>query len=212
MEGRSCAERSRAERQRLRGDPDAGALARPREHLVSLGGEQALVLGYVVTHPAQLTELTLNVAFNVDKEQALFTRAQLLDWLEAEGITAAGHIPGSGFGPSVREEGRHYWQPLETTVGTLGVETLPRCSPSSEEAEREKHWSSRRDGQGRGRFAFLPRRSGATTGCGWSPPTLPSTSKKRAGHGPGEGSEGAVRPSLLTLSPRLAARDGIRTS
>jgi hypothetical protein len=135
--------------------------------------------GLVVTYPAQPTELTLNVAFNVDKEQALFTRAQLLDWLEAEGITAAaGHIPGSGFGPSVREEGRHYWQPLETRVGPLGVEALPRRSPSSEEAEREKHWSSRRDGKagaglrfcrggaerrlvvdGRRRPYLLPRRS-----------------------------------------------------
>jgi hypothetical protein len=153
----------------------------------------------------------LNVAFNVDKEQALFIRAQLLDWLEAEGITAAaGHIPGSGFGPSVREEGRHYCQPLETTVGTLGVETLPRRSPSSVEAEREKHWSSRRDGQGRGRFAFLPRRSDDWL---WMVAAdLTFYLEEACGSRSRRGECGAVRPSLLTLSPRLAARDGIRTS
>jgi len=82
--------------------------------LVSSGGEQALVLGDVIVHPAQATETTWNVAFDVDKERATFTRAQLLDWLEADGIpVAAGHIPGTGFGRVVREEGRRYWKPLE---------------------------------------------------------------------------------------------------
>lgn len=87
--------------------------------LVSSGGEQALVLGDVIVHPAQATETTWNIAFDADKERATFTRAQLLDWLEADGIpAAAGHMPGSGFGRVVREEGRRYWKPLEETTGT----------------------------------------------------------------------------------------------
>jgi glyoxylase-like metal-dependent hydrolase (beta-lactamase superfamily II) len=87
--------------------------------LVSSGGEQALVLGDVIVHPAQVTETTWNIAFDVDKERAAFTRAQLVDWLEADGIpVAAGHIPGSGFGRIVREEGRRYWKPLEEMTGT----------------------------------------------------------------------------------------------
>jgi glyoxylase-like metal-dependent hydrolase (beta-lactamase superfamily II) len=95
--------------------------------LVSSGGEQALVAGDVIVHPAQVTEPTWNVAFDVDKEQAAFTRTQLLDWLEADGITvAAGHIPGSGFGRLVREEGRRYWKPPEAMPGE--AETLPRRS------------------------------------------------------------------------------------
>jgi glyoxylase-like metal-dependent hydrolase (beta-lactamase superfamily II) len=82
--------------------------------LVSSGGEQALVLGDVIAHPAQATEATWNITFDVDKERAAFTRAQLLDWLEADGIpSAAGHIPGTGFGRVVREGGRRYWKPLE---------------------------------------------------------------------------------------------------
>jgi glyoxylase-like metal-dependent hydrolase (beta-lactamase superfamily II) len=95
--------------------------------LVSSGGEQALVLGDVFAHPAQVTEATWNIAFDVDKEQAAFTRAQLLDWLEAEGMpVAAGHIPGSGFGRIVREEGRRYWRPLGTELGTHEAEPSSR--------------------------------------------------------------------------------------
>jgi glyoxylase-like metal-dependent hydrolase (beta-lactamase superfamily II) len=85
--------------------------------LVSSGGEQALVSGDVIVHPAQATEPTWNVQFDMDKEQAARTREMLLAWLEADGITvAAGHIPGSGFGRIVREggeDGRRYWLALE---------------------------------------------------------------------------------------------------
>lgn len=83
--------------------------------LVSSGGVQALVLGDVFAHPAQVTEQTWNVTFDADKEQAAFTRAQILDWVAADGITvAAGHVPGSGFGRVVREDERLFWHPLDT--------------------------------------------------------------------------------------------------
>jgi glyoxylase-like metal-dependent hydrolase (beta-lactamase superfamily II) len=84
--------------------------------LVSSGGEQALVSGDTLVHPAQATEPTWNVHFDMDKEQAARTREMLLAWLEADGITvAAGHIPGSGFGRIVRDEaGRRYWLMLES--------------------------------------------------------------------------------------------------
>ena len=86
--------------------------------LVSSGGEQALVSGDAIVHPAQATEPTWNVHFDMDKEQAARTREMLLAWLEADGITvAAGHIPGSGFGRVVRgeeEPGRRYWSTLES--------------------------------------------------------------------------------------------------
>ena len=83
--------------------------------LVSSVGEQALVLGDVFAHPAQVTEQTWNVMFDADKEQSAFTRAQVLDWVAADGITvAAGHVPGSGFGRVVREDERLFWLPLDT--------------------------------------------------------------------------------------------------
>jgi glyoxylase-like metal-dependent hydrolase (beta-lactamase superfamily II) len=85
--------------------------------LVSSGGEQALVSGDAIVHPAQATEPTWNVHFDMDKEQAARTREMLLAWLEADGITvAAGHIPGSGFGRVARdggEAGRRLWLTLE---------------------------------------------------------------------------------------------------
>jgi glyoxylase-like metal-dependent hydrolase (beta-lactamase superfamily II) len=90
--------------------------------LVSSGGEQALVAGDAIVHPAQATEPTWNVHFDMDKEQAARTREMLLAWLEADGIVvAAGHIPGSGFGRVGREEGepgRRYWRTLETMQET----------------------------------------------------------------------------------------------
>jgi glyoxylase-like metal-dependent hydrolase (beta-lactamase superfamily II) len=86
--------------------------------LVSSGREQALVSGDAIVHPAQATEPTWNVHFDMDKEQAARSREMLLAWLESDGmIVAAGHIPGSGFGRVVRdggEEGRRYWQTLES--------------------------------------------------------------------------------------------------
>lgn len=79
--------------------------------LVYSGGEQALIVGDVIVNPAQVTEPTWSTVFDADRAQAAFTRAQLLDWLEADGIVvAAGHIPGSGFGRVVREGGERYWE------------------------------------------------------------------------------------------------------
>ena len=92
--------------------------------LVSSRGEQALVLGDVFAHPAQATERTWNVTFDADKEQAAYTRAQVLDWVAADGITvAAGHVPGSGFGRVVREGERFYWVPLDAPEKP---DTVPR--------------------------------------------------------------------------------------
>ncbi|MGH3146059.1 MAG: MBL fold metallo-hydrolase [Rubrobacter sp.] len=95
--------------------------------LVSSGGEQALVAGDVIVHPAQATEPTWNVHFDMDKEQASRTREMLLTWLEADGIVvAAAHIPGSGFGRIARdaaEPGRRYWQTLETTTDTEDLQS-----------------------------------------------------------------------------------------
>ena len=82
--------------------------------LVSSRGQQALISGDAIVHPAQATEPTWNVHFDMDKEQAARTREMLLAWLEADGITvAAGHIPGSGFGRIARDAGGRYWQTFD---------------------------------------------------------------------------------------------------
>jgi glyoxylase-like metal-dependent hydrolase (beta-lactamase superfamily II) len=96
--------------------------------LVSSGGEQALVSGDAIVHPAQATEPTWNVYFDMDKEQAARTREMLLAWLEADGmIVAAGHIPGSGFGRVGRdggEEERRYWQTLESVEAAEDLSSI----------------------------------------------------------------------------------------
>lgn len=81
--------------------------------LVSSGEQDVIITGDVIVHPAQVTEPLWNIHFDEDKEQAPFTREMLLDWVEADGIIiAAGHVPGTGFGRLIREEGRRYWQAL----------------------------------------------------------------------------------------------------
>ena len=90
--------------------------------LVSSGEEQALVAGDAIVHPAQATEPTWDIHFDMDKEQAARTREMLLGWLEADGMpVAAGHVPGSGLGRIARDAtgdagetkpGRRYWYPL----------------------------------------------------------------------------------------------------
>ena len=79
--------------------------------LVSSSAEEAIVVGDVVIHPAQVAEPLWNIHFDEDKEQASFTREMLLGWIEVDGmVIAAGHIPGTGLGRVVREGGRRYWQ------------------------------------------------------------------------------------------------------
>src|SRR5215203_5287004 len=86
--------------------------------LVSSGGQQAPVSGDAIDHPAQATEPTWNVHFDMDKEQAARTREMLLTRLQVDGIdVAAGHIPGSGFGRIARDAGGRHWQTLDESQG-----------------------------------------------------------------------------------------------
>ena len=87
--------------------------------LVASGGRQLVVTGDAIAHPAQATEPTWNIYFDMDKEQAAFTREMLLGWVEADGIPlAAGHVPGSGFGRIEREEnGRASGDPWTCRTG-----------------------------------------------------------------------------------------------
>lgn len=92
--------------------------------LVGSGGEQLLVAGDVVVHPAQVSEPTWNIVFDADKEGAAYTREMLVGWIEADGITvAAGHVPGSGFGRVGRgEDGRRIWRPLDEPYAEMEEE------------------------------------------------------------------------------------------
>jgi glyoxylase-like metal-dependent hydrolase (beta-lactamase superfamily II) len=81
--------------------------------LVSSGGEKALLVGDALANPAQVTEPDITFAFDYDAQQAVATRRQLLDRIEAEGMRMAQcHFPAPGYGRIVRLEGRRYFQAL----------------------------------------------------------------------------------------------------
>ena len=81
--------------------------------LVASGGEKALITGDLLVHPAQVSEPHWAFGFDTDAEQAAATRRQMLDRLEAEGITLIGcHFPSPGYGRIVRVAGKRYFQGL----------------------------------------------------------------------------------------------------
>jgi glyoxylase-like metal-dependent hydrolase (beta-lactamase superfamily II) len=81
--------------------------------LISSAGEKAIIPGDVLVHPAQVSEPDWVFSFDSDGAQAVATRADLLDRIEAEGMTLAScHFPHPGYGRVIRLEGRRYWQAL----------------------------------------------------------------------------------------------------
>jgi glyoxylase-like metal-dependent hydrolase (beta-lactamase superfamily II) len=83
--------------------------------VIASGDEQAIILGDVLLHPAQVTEPDWVSRMDMDGDGARAMRRQVLDRVEAERITmAAGHVRGSGFGWIVRLDGLRYWQGVET--------------------------------------------------------------------------------------------------
>jgi glyoxylase-like metal-dependent hydrolase (beta-lactamase superfamily II) len=81
--------------------------------LVASKGEQAILVGDTIGHPAQVEHPDWCVIHDMDCSQAERIRRQLLDRIEAEGLLlSANHFPEPGFGRVVRLEGRRFWQAL----------------------------------------------------------------------------------------------------
>ena len=79
--------------------------------LVSSEGEEALIQGDVLVHPAQVTEDDWNCHFDHDWPQSTETRRKMLDQVETHGTPVIScHFPAPGFGKVSRREGRRYWQ------------------------------------------------------------------------------------------------------
>lgn len=78
---------------------------------IASGGERALIIGDVVTNPAQVTETEWVFAFDMEPDQAIQTRKQMIDRAEADdALLVACHFPHPGHGRLIRLEGRRYWQ------------------------------------------------------------------------------------------------------
>ena len=79
--------------------------------LVSSQGEEALIQGDVLVHPAQVTEDDWNCHFDNDWPVSTETRRKMLEEVEAKGTQVVScHFPKPGFGTVVRRGGRRYWQ------------------------------------------------------------------------------------------------------
>ena len=80
--------------------------------LINSAGERAMLVGDVWLHPAQVTDVGLACAFDMDAELARATRAALAERISQEGMTmGACHFP-EPFGQLVRLDGRHHWMPV----------------------------------------------------------------------------------------------------
>ena len=79
--------------------------------LVASNGEEALIQGDVLVHPAQVTEDDWNCHFDFDWPVATDTRRKMLQQAQTEGTPVVScHFPAPGFGKVVQREGRLYWQ------------------------------------------------------------------------------------------------------
>jgi glyoxylase-like metal-dependent hydrolase (beta-lactamase superfamily II) len=78
---------------------------------IASGSERALIIGDVVTNPAQVTETDWVFAFDMEPDRAVQTRKQMIDRAETDdALLIACHFPAPGHGRLIRLEGRRYWQ------------------------------------------------------------------------------------------------------
>src|SRR3972149_5734665 len=84
---------------------------------VSSGGQQAVILGDAIVHPAQVAEPEWRFAFDMDPEAAVATGKGLLGPMGLEGPTGVPcPFAPPGFGLVARTTGRRHWQPLERAL------------------------------------------------------------------------------------------------
>lgn len=81
-------------------------------HVVS-GGQQALILGDVFHHPAQVQVNEICIAFDMDPQAAIQTRRRIVEWAAAQGMPLAGcHLLPHGLGRIARRDGTVAWEAL----------------------------------------------------------------------------------------------------
>ncbi len=79
--------------------------------VVSSLGQQTLIQGDVLIHPAQVTQEDWCPMFDADHAMATLTRRKILDQVEADNtVVVSCHFPAPGFGRVIRQESKRYWQ------------------------------------------------------------------------------------------------------
>ncbi len=80
---------------------------------VTSGSQQALILGDVFHHPAQVQVNEICIAFDMDPPAAIQTRRRIVEWAAAEGMPLAGcHLLPHGLGRIARRDGAFAWEAL----------------------------------------------------------------------------------------------------
>jgi len=80
---------------------------------VTSGSQQALILGDVFHHPAQVQVNEICIAFDMDPQAAIQTRRRIVEWAAAEGMPLAGcHLLPHGLGRIARRDGAFAWEAL----------------------------------------------------------------------------------------------------
>lgn len=80
---------------------------------VASRGQQALILGDVFHHPAQVPHNEICIAFDMDPQGAIQTRKRVVEWAAAERIPLAGcHLLPHGLGRIARKDEALAWEPL----------------------------------------------------------------------------------------------------
>ncbi len=79
--------------------------------MVASQGEEVLIQGDVLVHPAQVTEDDWNCHFDFDWPVATETRRKILNEAQSQGTRVVScHFPAPGFGRVVSRDGRRVWQ------------------------------------------------------------------------------------------------------
>lgn len=100
--------------------------------LLRSGDEQALLVGDAFAHPTQFIDPLWSSAQDEDGARAAWTRAALLDWLEADGVTViASHFPAPGFGRlELGQDGRRFWRALPSQYQAAWSPEIPEAAGS----------------------------------------------------------------------------------
>ena len=84
-------------------------------YIVSNDGEELLIWGDIIhNHLYQLSDPTVAVEFDVDKELAIKTRKKTLEYVSSNRVLIAGmHMPFPGIGYVVKNNNQYQWVPIE---------------------------------------------------------------------------------------------------
>lgn len=97
----------------IRAFPTPGHTAGHMSLHITSGSQQALIVGDVFHHPAQVPVNEICIAFDMDTDAAIQTRRRIVEWAAREEMLLAGcHLLPYGLGRITRRDGVPVWESL----------------------------------------------------------------------------------------------------